>query len=249
MGAWGASKGAGKSYAPKGQSWGSQAAPASSWSSGGKASSWSSGGKGASTSSWSNSSSWSSGGKASSYTPAASKGYGKTAAPKGVIKIAAPTYTPSWSSGKGKDKGKSTTVYASPAKGSVFGFGMKGKDKGKGKGKKGAPPANSEYWQVKMSTENREVLGGAFTGTVASYNIKFGWGLVLPDNVEELPPQAQEKIAEANAAVEAAGKTGMNLLYFRKPDVAEGVQVEKDKACTFSVYIDDKGAGACEVVC
>lgn len=159
------------------------------------------------------------------------------------------------SSPKGTSKGPSKGV---SSKGSVFGgysakggvFNAKGKIKGKGKGKpKGAPPANSEYWQIKMASENREVLGGTYTGTIASYNIKFGWGFISPDNTEELPEQAQMKILEANSHAEAEGKSGMNLLYFRKPDITQGVEVEKEKLCTFSVYVDDKGAGACEVTC
>lgn len=159
------------------------------------------------------------------------------------------------SSPKGNSKGPSKGF---AGKGSVFGgysakggvFNAKGKIKGKGKGKpKGAPPANSEYWQIKMASENREVLGGTYTGTIASYNIKFGWGFISPDNTEELPEQAQMKILEANSHAEAEGKSGMNLLYFRKPDITQGVEVEKEKLCTFSVYVDDKGAGACEVTC
>ncbi|CAE8634031.1 unnamed protein product, partial [Polarella glacialis] len=130
-----------------------------------------------------------------------------------------------------------------------FKGGFKGDFKGKGKGKQGVPPANSEFWTVKQSSENREVMGGSFTGSFASYNMKFGWGFIVPDNVEELPAEAQEKIAEANAAATAAGKTGENMLYFRKPDIVEGCKAEKDLPCTFSIYIDDKGAGACDVSC
>merc|ERR1719146_451420 len=64
----------------------------------------------------------------------------------------------------------------------------KGKDKGKDKGKKGAPPANSPYWQEKVSEENRvEGDGTAYTGTIHSYNKKAGWGFILPDDLSELP--------------------------------------------------------------
>jgi len=163
---------------------------------------------------------------------------------------------PAWGAGKGgKSTGKGGTVFASaPKGGSVFkGFDNgKGKGKGKfgkGKEKKGAPPADSEFWQVKMSHENREVLDGPFAGVIVSYNNKFGWGLIKPDNVEELPAQAQEKIQEANQAAEAQGKQALSLLYFRRPDLVEGVEPQKDAAATFSIYVDVKGAGACEVAC
>eukprot|EP00440_Ansanella_granifera_P060687 gb/GFBE01065774.1/.p1 GENE.gb/GFBE01065774.1/~~gb/GFBE01065774.1/.p1 ORF type:complete len:235 (+),score=79.01 gb/GFBE01065774.1/:1-705(+) len=195
----------------------------------------------------------------SSWSKGSSKGGYKSAAPatKGVFSKGAPAKgagkstwsapATSWSTGKGKTSYVSS--YA-PAKGAgKFGSSFSPKGKGKGKFLKGAPPANSEYWTEKMAQENREVIGGTFTGTVYSYNIKFGWGFVLPDNVEELPAEAQEKIAQANEEAAAKGKEGMNLLYFRKPDIVEGVKVEKDAICTFSIYVDDKGAGACDLSC
>eukprot|EP00930_Biecheleria_cincta_P075765 TRINITY_DN62956_c0_g1_i1.p1 TRINITY_DN62956_c0_g1~~TRINITY_DN62956_c0_g1_i1.p1 ORF type:complete len:232 (+),score=53.77 TRINITY_DN62956_c0_g1_i1:49-744(+) len=231
MGAWGAPKGAAKGapkgggYAPVQKSWLKPVVTiqSSSWSSPAKGS-WSSPAKGAS--------SWGAKG-GNSYSAA-----------------------PAWGAGKGgKNASKGATVFASgPAKGgSVF----KGSDKGKGKGKfgkgkekKGAPPADSEYWQVKMSHENREMLDGPFAGIIVSYNKKFGWGLIKPDNVEDLPVQAQEKIAEANQAAEAQGKEALSLLYFRRPDLADPQnEPQKDAAATFSIYVDVKGAGACEVTC
>eukprot|EP00933_Yihiella_yeosuensis_P075116 TRINITY_DN84310_c0_g1_i1.p1 TRINITY_DN84310_c0_g1~~TRINITY_DN84310_c0_g1_i1.p1 ORF type:complete len:223 (+),score=85.85 TRINITY_DN84310_c0_g1_i1:103-771(+) len=180
-----------------------------------------------------------------SYGATTSKGFGaSTFKGKGYGKAAAPA--PAWGG-----KGKGATTWTAPAKGGFKGS-FKGSfdfSKGKGKGKKGAPAAKSEFWKVKQDSENRQAQDGVYTGTVASYNIKFGWGFILPDNVEELPADVQTMLQEANAAAKAAGKSGENLLYFRKPDIVEGVKVEKDAACTFSVYTDDKGAGACDVSC
>ena len=34
---------------------------------------------------------------------------------------------------------------------------------------------------------------------------------------------------------------GLNMVYFRRPDIVEGSEVEKDKPCTFAIYVDDKG--------
>ncbi|CAE7862903.1 unnamed protein product [Symbiodinium microadriaticum] len=93
------------------------------------------------------------------------------------------------------------------------------------------------------------VLGGTFSGTITAYNKKFGWGFILPDNVEELPEEAQIKIAEASQQAVSNGKDGQSLLYFRKPDITEGCEADREKACTFSLYVDDKGAGALEVTC
>jgi len=125
---------------------------------------------------------------------------------------------------------------------------------GKGKGRKGsrAPPLDSEFWTNKLGDENREELGiETFTGVIHSYNWKFGWGFIMPDNPEELPQQAKDKLQEAMEAAAAEGKewTDENLLYFRKPDVnhTEGFKLGKEVAVTFQVYVDDKGAGAYEV--
>ena len=53
------------------------------------------------------------------------------------------------------------------------------------------------------------------------------------------------------AAAEEAGKTvsDPDMLYFRKPDVnhEEGFKLAEGTAVTFKLYIDDKGAGACDV--
>merc|ERR1711897_76107 len=96
---------------------------------------------------------------------------------------------------------------ASVGKGFGGSFGAFGA-KGKGKGKiKGAPPANDPYWLKKQEFENREILEGTFTGTIASYNTTRGWGFIIPDDYEGLPEAAKAKLAEAVAAQQAAGKT------------------------------------------
>eukprot|EP00439_Symbiodinium_sp_Y106_P036570 s1909_g4.t1 len=94
---------------------------------------------------------------------------------------------------------------------------------------------------------SQPVLGGTFSGTITAYNKKFGWGFILPDNVEELPEEAQIKIAEASEQAVSNGKSAQSLLYFRKPDITEGCEADREKACTFSLYVDDKGAGALEL--
>mmetsp|Transcript_19791 Transcript_19791/g.54425 ORF Transcript_19791/g.54425 Transcript_19791/m.54425 type:complete len:176 (-) Transcript_19791:126-653(-) len=124
--------------------------------------------------------------------------------------------------------------------------------KGKGKGKKlRAAPLNSKFWERKVEGENREELGGEYSGTVQRYLWKFGWGFIAPDDPEEIPRQAKDKLAEAQAAAEENGKewTDANLLYFRKPDVnhTDGFKLTADVPVTFSVYVDDKGAGAYNV--
>merc|ERR1711920_556994 len=98
-------------------------------------------------------------------------------------------------------------------------------------------------------SENRaEGDGTVYTGTISGYNVHRGWGFVVPDNVESLPVEVQVKMTEAETEAEAKGKPiEPNMIYFRKPDLAEGFKASKGAAVTFSVYIDDKGVGACDI--
>merc|ERR1740121_1533174 len=161
---------------------------------------------------------WASGGSGySGYAPKGGKGYGG-----GYGK-----------GGYGKGGG---TMYA------------KGKDgRGKGKGKSSAPPADDPFWSEKVDAENRQEGDGmVYPGTVANYNIRAGWGFILPDDPTGLPEDVTAAIDAAVAEAQAKGKNvdNANLIYFRKPDLAEGTKVEKGGAVEFMVYTDDKGAGA-----
>jgi len=115
-----------------------------------------------------------------------------------------------------------------------------------------AAPVHSDFWTRKVESENREVLSeDAYSGIIKRYNRKQGWGLVLPDNPDELPQQVLQKLNKANKQAEDAGKQASDehLLYFRKPDVnhADGFKLKSKVPVTFNVYIDNKGAGACDV--
>mmetsp|Transcript_70517 Transcript_70517/g.139937 ORF Transcript_70517/g.139937 Transcript_70517/m.139937 type:complete len:236 (+) Transcript_70517:87-794(+) len=129
----------------------------------------------------------------------------------------------------------------------------KGKGKGKGKGKHfKAAPLNSRFWERKEETENREIVGTEqYTGKIERYNLRQGWGFIQPDDPNELPKEVLTKLEEACAEAEANGKEvrDVNQLYFRKPDVnhTDGFKLTKDVPVIFSVYIDAKGAGACDV--
>merc|ERR1712032_1749807 len=120
---------------------------------------------------------------------------------------------------------------------------------GGGKGRSWAPQKHDPFWKEKLTSENRqEGDGREFTGTIEFYNRNAGWGFVKPDDMDSLPEDVKEKMAEALAAAEAKGKkTDEGLLYFRKPDVAEGYKPEEGGVVSFSTYIDDKGAGAYNV--
>lgn len=88
-------------------------------------------------------------------------------------------------------------------------------------------------------------------GKIYSYNQKRGYGFILPEDPSSLPKQVKIKLAEGRAELEEAGKEVWNdsVIWFDEHDVykGEGFKLEKDVYVYFQVYIDDRGAGACEV--
>eukprot|EP00929_Paragymnodinium_shiwhaense_P096854 TRINITY_DN5858_c0_g1_i1.p1 TRINITY_DN5858_c0_g1~~TRINITY_DN5858_c0_g1_i1.p1 ORF type:complete len:199 (+),score=69.77 TRINITY_DN5858_c0_g1_i1:104-700(+) len=194
---------------------------------------------------------------------------GKGGASKGVVaKPWLKKSTTTISAGKGKSTGKGSKggsgaggswvfVSAGSKKGASKG-GSKGGSKGKGNGKGKLRPAGlkSSFWENKLAEENRAELGNkTYSGTIVKYFWRQGWGFIAPDNFNGLPKKVKDAI---NAATEesiekaaAAGKEAddSKLIYFRKPDVnhQEGFKLGPDTAVTFSLYMDEKGAGAKDV--
>jgi len=161
---------------------------------------------------------------------------------------------------KGGSKGKGQWVFvpsdggksSGKSSGKSGGKFQGGKGKGKGKGKKRAAPLASQFWEKKQENENRQVLGEkTYKGTVQRYNVKFGYGFISPTNPGGLPQKVKNKLSEQVTAAQEAGKevSDPDLLYFRKPDVnhEDGFKLTEDVAVSFKLYIDDKGAGACDV--
>jgi len=98
--------------------------------------------------------------------------------------------------------------------------------------------------------ENRQSCGPRmYAGVVEIWNWQNGWGLIKVPPGVVFPPNVTHKLQEMKMAAQAKGKTPTEevMVYFRKEDVRDGVQVDKAKQVTFQVYLDDKGAGACEV--
>merc|ERR1711957_119881 len=131
-----------------------------------------------------------------------------------------------------------------------------GKGKGKGKGKKGkgkgrAAPLSSNFWDKKLDSENRTEMDGEFAGTIARYNFKFVYGLILPDTPGELPGKVKNALAKSAKEKKAEGKDicDKNAIYFRKPDVVhdESFKLSDGAAVSFKVYVDNRGAGAFDV--
>merc|ERR1712232_349191 len=125
----------------------------------------------------------------------------------------------SWSAAPAWGKASKAPAKAAYGKGMVGKGPYGGKDKGKG-----ALPKDDKYWTDKLGEENRiESDGLAFTGTIAAWNAKFGWGFIAPDDPETLPEDVQAQLKEKAAEQTAKGKTVENefWLYFRKPDTVD----------------------------
>jgi len=99
----------------------------------------------------------------------------------------------------------------------------------------------------KVEEENRTELTGIFTGTIAKYIFKQGWGFILPDDFKQLPAKAKKALSKAHAEAVEEGKNVQDetWIYFRKPDVdPELYPLHDETPVTFEVYVDNKGCGA-----
>lgn len=97
--------------------------------------------------------------------------------------------------------------------------------------------------------DNRKQLDGEYPGKIFSWNWSSGWGFIAPDDLSSLPKDAQLAIEAASEKAKQSGKSDDKLLYFRKQDFGKGCTswLKRGMPCTYKVYVDDKGAGACEV--
>jgi len=100
--------------------------------------------------------------------------------------------------------------------------------------------------------ENRISMGlQMYPGKIAIWNWRHGWGFIKCNDSVALPPRVLAKLAQQAQAARQRGKTVSDdkMLYFRRGDCAQGagVNLRQGADCSFQVYIDDKGAGACDV--
>lgn len=100
--------------------------------------------------------------------------------------------------------------------------------------------------------ENRITMGTqAYTGKIAIWNWRNGWGFIRADQHVMLPPRVTTKLQQQQQAAAARGrKVSLDdkMFYFRRADCLAGTQARKDMEVSYQLYIDDKGVGACEVV-
>lgn len=98
--------------------------------------------------------------------------------------------------------------------------------------------------------ENRISMGQqAYKGEVTMWNWRQGWGFIRTDPSMPLPPRVVAKLQQQAQAAMQRGRriTEDKLLYFRRVDCAMGYAPQRQAQVSFQLYIDDKGAGACEV--
>ena len=82
-------------------------------------------------------------------------------------------------------------------------------------------PLVNEFCEAKEKEENRDVLGNkTLTGTIQRYVVRFGHDFITSYSVASLPLTVRNKMKEAAANAEAAGKEiNPDLPYVRNPDV------------------------------
>lgn len=103
---------------------------------------------------------------------------------------------------------------------------------------------------TKEALENRKITSPTlFKGTIVKNMWKQGYGYVSPTAGQKIPKNVTDKMAAMKKETEEKGKkvTDDSVLYFRTGDIEEGKWLKKGQEVQFKIYLDDKGAGACEI--
>ncbi|CAJ1360317.1 unnamed protein product [Effrenium voratum] len=109
-------------------------------------------------------------------------------------------------------------------------------------------PGGTPIMQETLENRQQEGAGQRYTGTVQWWHRWQGWGHIVPDADAAFPPVVQQKLAEAaEQAAKAKPEAVEKLLYFRKADCEWSLRPEVGKKVSYTVYTDDKGAGAKDV--
>jgi cold shock CspA family protein len=103
--------------------------------------------------------------------------------------------------------------------------------------------------------EHRQsVLGERYFGEIVVWNWQKLWGFIKCDDSVPLPPHVQARLTQqTEEAIKKAQNSGKNcskdeLLYFRKRDVKSDTGVRKGMRVSFMLYVDDRGAGASDIM-
>mmetsp|Transcript_104592 Transcript_104592/g.196943 ORF Transcript_104592/g.196943 Transcript_104592/m.196943 type:complete len:214 (-) Transcript_104592:91-732(-) len=109
----------------------------------------------------------------------------------------------------------------------------------------------------KAAKEGRKTVGNVLhEGTIVKYyRNEYGW--IKPSNLFKLPKAVKDKMQEMTAENKAKAEEHKRddtwdeeMLYFRKADVVgfPMIKLTRDMEVKFKVYVDEKGAGACDIV-
>jgi len=105
---------------------------------------------------------------------------------------------------------------------------------------------------TKANVEHREAQGEqSFRGIISHYQQWQGWGFIAPETASFLPPNIQQALVKQQEAAKAKSKKDeepAQVFYFTKADVSRELNPKKDLQVVFKVYLDDKGAGAFDVM-
>jgi cold shock CspA family protein len=96
--------------------------------------------------------------------------------------------------------------------------------------------------------EEREMAGDdVYQGTVKIFSFGNGW--IEPEDASALPADFSKKLkAFTEKRAKKSSKKVEELIYFRRDDMEDSkASVTKGSACTFKIYSDNHGVGACEV--
>jgi len=107
-------------------------------------------------------------------------------------------------------------------------------------------PGGHAITQENLEHRQEVAAGQKFSGIISWFNWRQGWGHITPDPAAVLPEQVQKKLDETAAAALKAKPTEApeKLLYFRKADCDWNMKPEEGTKVKYTVYVDDKGAGA-----
>lgn len=116
--------------------------------------------------------------------------------------------------------------------------------------------ANAERHNKRVTEEERKVLSeDHIEGEVIQRAKWHAW--IKPKDIEQVPKEAREKLAEMNESFRAKVTDGRafcggvegDVLYLAVADISEEKLVLRaNLPVKFKVYVDNKGVGACEVI-
>jgi cold shock CspA family protein len=109
----------------------------------------------------------------------------------------------------------------------------------------------------RVEVEERKNAGSSsFNGEIIFFDFRKSFGYIKPENISKLPANIKKSLDEGVESQKARlNKKGLDkkaakvepLIYFRKGDVSSSGRVSRGNQCSFKLYLDNRGCGACDV--